>query len=144
MVSHLRLPQQISRSAIPLDGPGLVTATVSPAAILAPPMGSFVRLGGIAFDSSGTLYGVSGGSDNQGTLMTIDPTNGAATVIGLLSDANAAVDGLRFNLQGILYGSSFDNTAGVGKLLTIDPSNAQVLTSLTLMGSGNSFCPGIA
>src|SRR5947208_13771004 len=104
----------------------------------------FDRLGGIAFDSSGTLYGVSGGSDNQGTLMTIDPTNGAATVIGLLSDPNAAVDGLRFNSQGVLYGSSFDNTAGVGKLLTIDPSNAQVLTSLTLMGSGNSFCPGIA
>ncbi|PYY19336.1 MAG: hypothetical protein DMG62_24715, partial [Acidobacteria bacterium] len=104
----------------------------------------FDRLGGIAFDSSGTLYGVSGGSDNQGTLMTIDPTNGAATVIGLLSDPNAAVDGLRFNSQGVLYGSSFDNTAGVGKLLTIDPSNAQVLTSVTLMGSGNSFCPGIA
>src|SRR5436190_19480113 len=101
----------------------------------------FDRLGGIAFDSSGTLYGVSGGSDNQGTLMTIDPSNGAATVIGLLSDANAAVDGLRFNSQGVLYGSSFDNTAGVGKLLTIDPSNAQVLTSLTLVGSGNSFCP---
>src|SRR5205814_1285144 len=77
-------------------------------------------------------------------LITIDPTNGAATVIGLLSDPNAAVDGLRFNSQGVLYGSSFDNTAGVGKLLTIDPSNAQVLTSLTLVGSGNSFCPGIA
>jgi outer membrane protein assembly factor BamB len=104
----------------------------------------FDRLGGIAFDSSGTLYGVSGGSDNQGTLMTIDPTNGAATVIGLLSDPNAAVDGLRFNSQGVLYGSSFDNAAGVGKLLTIDPSNAQVLTSITLAGSGNSFCPGIA
>ena len=104
----------------------------------------FDRLGGIAFDSSGKLYGVSGGSSNQGTLMTIDPTNGAATVIGLLSDANAAVDGLRFNSQGVLYGSSFDNSAGVGKLLTIDPSNAEVLTSLTLVGSGNSFCPGIA
>jgi len=29
-------------------------------------------------------------------------------------------------------------------LVTIDPSNANVLTSLTLMGSGNSFCAGIA
>jgi plastocyanin len=104
----------------------------------------FDRLGGIAFDSSGTLYGVSGGSDNQGTLMTIDPTNAEATVIDLLSDPNAAVDGLRFNSQGVLYGSSFDNNVSVGKLLTIDPSNAQVLTSLTLVGSGNSFCTGIA
>ena len=104
----------------------------------------FDRLGGIAFDSKGTLYGVSGGSSIQGTLMTIDPTDGTATVIDLLSDPNAAVDGLRFNSQGVFYGSSFDNSAGVGKLLTIDPSNAQVLTSLTLVGSGNSFCTGIA
>jgi plastocyanin len=104
----------------------------------------FDRLGGISFDNGGTLYGVSGGSGNQGTLMTIDPTNGEATVIDLLSDPNAAVDGLRFNSQGVFYGSSFDNSVSVGKLLTIDPSNAQVLTSLTLVGSGNSFCTGIA
>jgi hypothetical protein len=32
----------------------------------------------------------------------------------------------------------------VGQLLTIDPSDGTVLTSLTLVGSGNSFCPGIA
>ena len=28
--------------------------------------------------------------------------------------------------------------------MTIDPSNGNVLTSVTLVGSGNSFCPGIA
>jgi plastocyanin len=104
----------------------------------------FDRLGGIAFASNGTLYGVSGGSAQQGTLMTIDPTNGTATVIGLLSDPDAAVDGLRFNSQGVLYGGSFNNSKGVGQLLTIDPSNGDVLSSLTLVGSGNSFCPGIA
>ncbi len=104
----------------------------------------FDRLGGIAFDSNGTLYGVSGASAQQGTLMTIDPTNGTPTVIGLLSDPNAAVDGLRFNSQGVLYGGSFNNTKGVGQLLTIDPSDGTVLTSVTLVGSGNSFCPGIA
>jgi plastocyanin len=104
----------------------------------------FDRLGGIAFDSNGTLYGVSGGSSNQGTLMTIDPATGAATVIGLLSDPNAAVDALRFNSQGVLYGGSFNNSKGVGQLLTIDPSNGTVLSTLTLLGSGNSFCPGIA
>jgi plastocyanin len=104
----------------------------------------FDRLGGIAFDSNGTLYGVSGASAQQGTLMTIDPTNGMATVIGLLSDPDAAVDGLRFNSGGVLYGGSFNNTKGVGELLTIDPSNGNVLSSLTLLGSGNGFCPGIA
>jgi plastocyanin len=104
----------------------------------------FDRLGGIAFDSTGTLYGVSGGSGFPGTLLTIDPTNGTATVVGPISDPNAAVDGLRFNSQGVLYGGAFDNSLGVGKLVTIDPSNGNVLSSLTLVGSGNSFCPGIA
>jgi len=104
----------------------------------------FDRLGAITFDSKGTLYGVSGASAVQGTLMTIDPTNGTPSVIGLLSDPNAAVDGLRFNSQGVLYGGSFNNSTGFGELLTIDPSNGNVLSSLTLAGSGNSFCPGIA
>jgi outer membrane protein assembly factor BamB len=104
----------------------------------------FERIGGIAFNANGVLYGVSGGSANQGTLLTINLTNGAATVIGLLSDPNAAVDGLRFNSQGVLYGSSFNNSTSVGELLTIDPSNANVLSSLTLSGSGNSYCAGIA
>ena len=70
----------------------------------------FDRLGGIAFDSNGILYGVAGASDNQGTLMTIDPTNGTPTVIGSISDPNAAVDGLRFNSQGVLYGGAFNNS----------------------------------
>jgi len=104
----------------------------------------FERLGGIAFNANGVLYGVSGGSGSQGTLLTINLTNGAATVIGLLSDPNAAVDGLRFNSQGVLYGSSYNNSLSVGQLLTIDPSNANVLSSLTLSGSGNSYCAGIA
>jgi plastocyanin len=104
----------------------------------------FDRLGGIAFDGGGILYGVSGGSSFQGTLMTIDPATGAPTVIGLLSDPDAAVDGLRFNSQGTFFGSSFNNTKSVGELLTIDPTNGNVLSSLTLIGSGNSFCPGIA
>src|SRR6266487_2276361 len=104
----------------------------------------FDRLGGIAFNNNGILYGVSGGSSSQGTLMTIDATNGTATVIGLISDPNLGVDGLRFNSQGILYGSAFNHNSGVGVLVTIDPSNANILSLLTLMGSGNSFAPGIA
>jgi len=104
----------------------------------------FDRLAGIAFNSKGTLYGVSGGNANQGTLMTIDPITGMATPIGLISDPNLGVAGLRFNSQDVLYGSALDNSIAVGVLVTIDPSNANILTSLTLVGSGSSFCAGIA
>jgi hypothetical protein len=103
----------------------------------------FDRLGGIAFDSNGVLYGASGGSANQTTLLTIDPMTGAASVIGLVNDPNAAIDSLRFNSQGVLYGSAFNNSLGSGILVTLNPANANILSSLTLMGSGNSFCPGI-
>jgi len=103
----------------------------------------FDRLGGIAFNSSGFLYGVSGGSDpaNQATLLIIDPYTGAANPIGPLSNPNLGVDGLRFNAQDVLYGSAF---SGVGVLVTINPSNGNILSSLTLTGSGNSACAGIA
>jgi hypothetical protein len=104
----------------------------------------FDRLGGIAFNSGGFLYGVSGGSGSQGTLLTIDPYAGVATPIGPISNPDVGVDGLRFNAQGVLYGAAFDNSTGVGVLVTINPSNANILSSLTLMGSGNSFCVGIA
>jgi plastocyanin len=104
----------------------------------------FDRLGGIAFDSNGTLYGVAGGASNPSTLLTIDPSNGMATVIGPISDPDAHVDGLRFNSQGILYGSAFNSSEGAGTLVTIDPSDGNVVSSLTLVGSGDSFCAGIA
>jgi hypothetical protein len=105
----------------------------------------FDRLGGIAFDSNGTLYGISGGATHPpSTLMTIDPNNGDATVIGSISDPTLGVDGLRFNSQGVLYGAAWDTVNGVGKLLTIDPSNGNILSSLTLLGDGDSFCAGIA
>jgi Repeat of unknown function (DUF6923) len=104
----------------------------------------FGFLGGIAFNSSGFLYGVSGGSANQGILLIIDPYTGVATPIGLISNPNLGVDGLRFNAQGVLYGSAHDVINGVGVLVTIDPSNANILSSLTLAGSGNSSCAGIA
>jgi hypothetical protein len=77
-------------------------------------------------------------------LLIIDPYTGAANPIGPISNLNLGVDGLRFNAQGVLYGSAFDITNGVGVLVTINPSNGNILSSLTLMGSGNSFCPGIA
>jgi len=102
----------------------------------------FDRLGAIAFNSSGVLYGASGGSVPGSTLLTIDPVTGMATVVGLISDRNIGVDGLRFDSQNNLYGAAWNGSTGV--LVTIDPSNGNVLTSVTLMGSGNSFAPGIA
>jgi hypothetical protein len=104
----------------------------------------FDRLDGIAFNSSGFLYGVSGGSANPGTLLIIDPYTGAANLIGPISNPELGVDGLRFNGQGVLYGSAFDFGSSVGVLVTIKPSDGNILSSLTLVGSGNSFCPGIA
>jgi hypothetical protein len=104
----------------------------------------FDRLGAIAFDNKGTLYGVSGGSANPGVLLTIDPTNGQAKDIGTISDPDTHVDGMRFDSQGVLYGSAYNDINQVGVLVTLDPANGDILNSLTLMGSGNSFCPGIA
>jgi hypothetical protein len=106
----------------------------------------FDRLGGIAFDSNGTLYGVSGGATHPpSTLMTIDRNTGEATVIGS-NTGNVGVDGLRFNSQGVLYGVGWNNTNSVGVLVTIDPSNSNILSSLTLMApsGGDPFCAGIA
>jgi plastocyanin len=121
----------------------LIDVTIQSASLIGDT--GFDRLGGIAFDNTGTLYGISGGATHPpSTLLTIDPTNGQATVIGLISDPIQGVDGLRFNSQGVLYGASWDNNVSVGKLLTIDPSNGDVLTSLTLVGDGDSFCAGIA
>jgi outer membrane protein assembly factor BamB len=76
--------------------------------------------------------------------LAIDRTNGNATVIGPISDPTLGVDGLRFNSLGVLYGAAWDTVNSVGKLLTIDPSNGNVLSSLTLVGDGDSFCAGIA
>jgi hypothetical protein len=103
----------------------------------------FDRLGGIAFNSSGVLYGAAGGSAAQTTLLTIDPMTGAASVVGLVSDPTTAIDSLRFNAQGVLYGGAYQNNASVGVLVTLNSANANILSSLTLVGSGNSFCPGI-
>jgi plastocyanin len=120
----------------------LIDVTIQSASLIGDT--EFDRLAGIAFDSNGTLYGVSGGAVNPCTLLAIDPSNGNATVIGPISDPTLGVDGLQFNSQGVLYGAAWDTVNSVGKLLTIDPSNGDVLSSLTLLGDGDSFCAGIA
>ncbi|HQR41503.1 MAG TPA: PEP-CTERM sorting domain-containing protein [Gemmatales bacterium] len=98
------------------------------------------KLGGIAFDANGVLYGVSGGSGGPSELFTLNTTNAAATSIGVVNGIQG-VDGLRFAANGTLYGAGWN---GVGTLITIDPTNATLLTSTVLSGSGNAFAPGIA
>ena len=85
-----------------------------------------------------------GATHPPSTLLTIDPTNGQATVIGLISDTIRVLTGSDSTHRASFMDGSWDNNVSVGKLLTIDPSNADVLTSLTLVGSGDSFCSGIA
>jgi hypothetical protein len=105
----------------------------------------FGNLGGIAFDNSGVLYGVAGGATATvpGTLMTINTTTGAATTVGTISQ-NIGVEALRFNSLNTLYGGAYDSSIGNGRLVTIDPTNANILTSITTSGTGNGLTPGLA
>lgn len=105
----------------------------------------FGNLAGIAFDNSGVLYGVAGGATVTvpGTLMTINTTTGAATTVGTISQ-NIGVEALRFNSQNVLYGGAYDASITNGRLVTIDPTNANILTSITTSGSGNGLTPGLA
>lgn len=103
----------------------------------------FDRLGGIAFDTNGVPYGVSGGSTGPSVLFTFDLLTAQATPIGTVP-GSFGVDGLRFDANNTLYGGAYDNVAGSGFLLTIDPASAVVLTQVGVTASGNGFMPGLA
>src|SRR5438067_12304923 len=70
-------------------------------------------LGAIAFDASGVLYAVDGGSagfpdpeiGQYAALYSLDPTTAAATFIGRIVGVGG-VDALRFNAAGTLYGGA--------------------------------------
>ncbi len=103
----------------------------------------FALLGGLFIHQADAapLYGATGTGDGTGTLVTIDPLTGAATVIGPLNDAlgqNYRLTGLAFHpITGILYGSS-NNTSPTNpqSLVIVDPLTGLV----TLVGSfGQSF-----
>ncbi|HEY4284256.1 MAG TPA: hypothetical protein VGM62_14425 [Chthoniobacterales bacterium] len=106
----------------------------------------FDRLGGIAFDNNGVLYGAAGGALNSlpGKLITIDLNTAAAAAVGTFA-SNLGVEALRFNSQNTLYGGALDSNISNGVLLTIDPTNANILSSVPTVGSGsNSLTPGLA
>ena len=95
------------------------------------------RMGGIAFNSSGTLYGATSTSTG-GSLYTINTSTGAATLVGPLVGASNAsltysITGLAFQPgTGTLFGSTSQNSPNSARsLVTINPANGQV----TVVGS---------
>jgi len=94
----------------------------------------------ITFNSSGVLYGATGGA---GSLYTIDPTTGVATLVHAFVGASNAsltygVNGLAFQPgTGTLYGTTSPDSPNSGdSLVTINPTTGQV----TVIGpSGTGF-----
>src|SRR5207249_170017 len=109
-------------------------------------------LGAIAFDASGVLYAVDGGSagfpdpeiGQYAALYSLDPTTAAATFIGTTVGVGG-VDALRFNAAGTLYGGAHraapDDTS---RLVTINPATGTILTAVLLSGTGNGSTTGLA
>jgi hypothetical protein len=96
----------------------------------------------IAFDrTTGTLYGIAGSSCTGAQLITINPSTGAATVIGTLTGAGfdgsptpktsgclGGVDALTFSADGTLYAGGWSGGEPFGgKLLKVDKATAAVL-----------------
>lgn len=82
------------------------------------------------------LIGATGTGGGTGTLVSIDPLTGTATVIGLTNDGignNYRLTGLAFDpFSGVLYGSSGNSSpTNPGTLVTVDPMTGLV----TLIGS---------
>lgn len=91
------------------------------------------NLDALAFNSSGTLYGATAGNAGAGALYTINPANGAATLVHALvgasnSELTYGVSGLAFQSgTGTLYGSTGGNSPNSSaSLVTINPTNGQV------------------
>ena len=93
--------------------------------------------GGLAFDSSGTLYATPDGNTNPpGTLRTVDPLNGSFLTTVVLSgspiNGSNAINGLDGSLAGLLYGINDDfGGAQLAHLVTID----KVTGAITSIGS---------
>jgi Calx-beta domain len=96
---------------------------------------------GLAQDpTTGILYAVSNKNSPIAplTLLTLNPANGAATVVGPLGPVENRIADITFNSQGQLYGwdESGDNLASINKVtgaVTVIPS------ALGTYGSGSAF-----
>jgi hypothetical protein len=63
------------------------------------------------------------------------------TVVGPLNGIQG-VDALAFGPNGTLYGGGWNGVTG--RLITINPGNAALLTNIPMFGTGNSATPGLA
>jgi len=78
------------------------------------------------------IFGINGinAGANQFELVSIDSTSAATTSLGAI---NRDIRGIAFDAGGTLYGIDGDS----GELVTIDPTNANVLSTSPLLGAGN-------
>jgi hypothetical protein len=109
---------------------------------------------GLAFSSTGVLYGATVGDVPAVTttigynrqLVTIDPATGTATRVGDLSDAGGVfyqMGDIRFS-GDVLYGYGFKDDGGSGgyELVSVDPATGAVTTIST--GNGGGYGVGFA
>jgi hypothetical protein len=104
----------------------------------------FDEVSGLAFDSSGVLFGVTGGSLGPSSLVTVNTTTGVGTGIGAVaSTSGEGFGGLAFDAAGTLFASAWNGDTG--ELWTINPGNAAQTFVGNITGcSGNNFVAGIA
>lgn len=123
---------------------GAVQATVGPVRLGA----TNLRLGGLTFDpQTGVLYATTAGrgTANPRSLVTLDPSTGAATLIGSLGlPGGGTLSDLAVGPDGILYGIS-GQSAGTG-LFTVNPTTGQATRvtpfAVGLSGGALAFGPG--
>jgi exosortase sorting signal-containing protein len=104
----------------------------------------FGEISGLAFDSAGVLFGVTGGSMGPSSLVTVNTTTGVATgIAAVASSSGEGFGGLAFDAAGRLFASAWNGNTG--ELWTIDPGNAAQTFIGTISGcSGDNFVAGIA
>jgi uncharacterized repeat protein (TIGR03803 family) len=101
----------------------------------------------------GTLYGTTsgGGANGWGTVFSLDPTNGAETVVYSFCGQLNCIDGSEPTVAGLvslnsyLYGTTVQGgTNGVGTVFSLDPTNGAetVLQSFALDSAGGDLSLG--
>lgn len=88
------------------------------------------KIGALAFDSDGVLYGISLG--NRSHLYAIDPSTGAATAVGPLGIGFVFEGGLDFDATGQLFGVD-QGARWIAKTFTIEKTTGRA----TLVGPPN-------
>ena len=99
------------------------------------------RLAALDFDNSGNLYGVSGGAGGPANLYTLSTIDASPTFVGTATATNLfGIDAIAFDSSGTLFATGW----AFGRLLTLNPTTASVLTDIPMSGSGNRHTPGLA